>query len=77
MFKFKLKKKIEGALGRTGEITTPNGVIQTPAFVTVGTKATIKAITPEMLEKVGAQVMLANTYHLYLQPGDEIVRDAG
>lgn len=77
MFKFKLKKKIEGALGRTGEIETPHGVIQTPAFVTVGTKATIKAITPEMLEKVGAQVMLANTYHLYLQPGDEIVRDGG
>ncbi len=77
MFRFKLKKKIEGALGRTGEIETPHGVIQTPAFVTVGTKATIKAITPEMLEKVGAQVMLANTYHLYLQPGDEIVRDGG
>jgi queuine tRNA-ribosyltransferase len=77
VFRFKLKKKIEGALGRTGEIETPHGTISTPAFVAVGTKATIKAITPEMLEKVGAQVMLANTYHLYLQPTDEIVRDGG
>lgn len=77
MFSFKVKKKIEGALGRTGEISTPHGVISTPAFVAVGTKATVKAITPEMLEKAGAQVMLANTYHLYLQPTDELVRDAG
>ncbi len=77
MFKFNLKKKIDGTLGRTGEIETPHGVIQTPVFVTVGTKATVKAITPEMLEKAGAQLMLANTYHLYLQPGDEIVRDGG
>lgn len=77
MFKFKVKKKIEGALGRTGEIETPHGVIQTPAFVAVGTKATVKAITPEMLDKTGAQVMLANTYHLYLQPGDEIVKEGG
>lgn len=64
-------------MGRTGEISTPHGAISTPAFVTVGTKATVKALTPEMLEKAGAQVMLANTYHLYLQPGDELVRDAG
>ncbi len=76
-FVFKIHKKLEGALGRTGEIETPHGSIQTPAFVTVGTKGTVKALTPEMISGLGAQVVLANTYHLYLQPGDEIVRDAG
>ncbi|MCF7865156.1 MAG: tRNA-guanine transglycosylase [Candidatus Pacebacteria bacterium] len=64
-------------LGRAGILTTPHGVIHTPAFVTVGTKATVKGITPEMLEEAGAEVMLANTYHLYLQPGDEIIAKAG
>lgn len=65
------------ALGRAGVLTTPHGIIKTPAFVTVGTKATVKALTPEHLAGLGAQVVLANTYHLYLEPGDEIVRDAG
>lgn len=64
-------------LGRAGALTTPHGVINTPAFVTVGTKATVKALTPEQITDLGAQVVLANTYHLYLEPGDEIVRDAG
>ena len=64
-------------LGRAGVLTTPHGEIKTPAFVTVGTKATVKALTPEMVSALGAQVVLANTYHLYLEPGDEIVRDAG
>src|SRR3990167_10678215 len=79
MFKFEIQKKLntKNSLGRAGVIYTPHGQIQTPAFVTVGTKATVKAITPEQLRATGAQVMLANTYHLYLQPGDEIVRDAG
>lgn len=76
-FNFKIEKKIPDALGRAGEITTLHGVIKTPAFVTVGTKATVKALTPEMLRDVGAQVMLANTYHLYLQPGDELIHKAG
>lgn len=76
-FSFRIDKKIDGTLGRVGEITTPHGTIQTPAFVTVGTKATVKGITPEMLKDLGSQVALANTYHLYLQPGDEIIRDAG
>lgn len=64
-------------LGRAGVLTTPHGTINTPAFVTVGTKATVKALTPEQVCDLGAQVVLANTYHLYLEPGDEIVRDAG
>ncbi|HET8575421.1 MAG TPA: tRNA guanosine(34) transglycosylase Tgt [Candidatus Paceibacterota bacterium] len=75
--KFSIEKKLSGKLGRTGTLETPHGVIQTPAFVTVGTKATVKALTPEQVKDLGAQVVLANTYHLYLEPGDEIVRDAG
>ena len=74
---FTIQKKLEGTLGRVGLIETPHGNIETPAFVTVGTKATVKGVTPEMLKDAGAQVMLANTYHLYLQPGDEIVKKAG
>jgi len=74
---FSIEKKLSGSLGRVGTIKTAHGDIQTPAFVTVGTKATIKGVTPEMLESLGAEVALANTYHLYLQPGDEIIRKAG
>lgn len=77
MFKFTIKKRLEGTIGRVGEIETPHGKIQTPAFITVGTKATVKALTPEMVKDLGAQATLENTYHLYLQPGDEIVRDGG
>ena len=64
-------------LGRTGVIHTAHGVIRTPAFIPVGTKANVKALTPEMVRSLGAQVVLANAYHLYLQPGSDIVDDAG
>ena len=74
---FTIHKKLPGALGRAGEIVTPHGMILTPSFVVVGTKATVKALTPEQLSALGAQVTLCNTYHLYLQPGDELVREAG
>ncbi len=63
--------------GRTGILRTPHGDIQTPAFVPVGTKAGVKGILPEQLKNLGAQVVLANTYHLYLQPGEQVVKDAG
>ena len=56
---------------------TPHGPIHTPAFVAVGTKATVKSLNPEQVREAGTEVVLGNTYHLYLQPGDEIVRDAG
>ena len=56
---------------------TPHGNIETPAFVAVGTKATVKAVSPEQLKELGAQVVLANTYHLYLQPGAERIEKAG
>ena len=64
-------------LGRTGVIHTAHGVIRTPAFIPVGTKANVKALTPEMVRSLGAQAVLANAYHLYLQPGSNIVDDAG
>jgi len=76
-FGFKIEKKLDGHLGRAGVLTTPHGEIKTPAFVAVGTKATVKALTPEQIKETGIQVALGNTYHLYLQPGDKIVRDAG
>src|SRR3990167_10074050 len=77
MFTFNIEKKIPGSLGRAGVIETPHGQIKTPAFAVVGTKASVKYVPPEALRSLGAQVVLANTYHLYLQPGDEIVAKAG
>lgn len=74
---FIIEKKLPGKMGRVGVIQTAHGEIKTPAFVTVGTKATAKALTPELVKASGAQVVLSNTYHLYLQPGDEIVKNAG
>ncbi len=74
---FKIEKKLANSLGRAGVLTTPHGVIETPAFVPVGTKATVKSLTTEQVKDLGAQVVLGNTYHLYLQPGDEIVAKAG
>ena len=74
---FKIEKKLEGNLGRAGVISTSHGDIETPSFAVVGTKATVKSVVPEQLINDGVQVVLANTYHLYLQPGDELIRDAG
>ena len=76
-FRFTIEKKLQGSLGRAGVIKTPHGEILTPAFVAVGTKATVKGLTPAMIKDMPVQVVLGNTYHLYLQPGDELVRDAG
>ena len=74
---YQLTKKIPNALGRAGVLTTSHGEIQTPAFVAVGTKATVKSLTPEQILATGSQVVLANTYHLYLEPGEEIIKEAG
>lgn len=76
-FKFNIKSRLSGTLARRGEIITPHGTVQTPAFIAVGTKATVKAMTPEQVKDVGAEATLCNTYHLYLQPGDELVSQAG
>jgi queuine tRNA-ribosyltransferase len=75
--KFNIDKNLEGGLGRAGTLETKHGVIHTPAFVTVGTKAAVKALAPEQVRSVGAEVVLANTYHLYLQPGAELVKSMG
>ena len=64
-------------LGRTGTISTPHGEIRTPAFIAVGTKATVKSVLPESIAELGAQAVLANAYHLYLQPGADILDEAG
>ena len=74
---FTITKKIPNALGRAGVVSTEHGDIQTPCFVPVGTKATVKGVTPEMLTDLGAQITLANTYHLYLQPTDTLIHTAG
>ncbi len=77
-FGFRVEKKLGGrSLGRAGVITTPHGKIETPAFIVVGTKATVKSLTPEQVKGLGAEAVLSNTYHLYLQPGDALVRDSG
>ncbi|MRK01444.1 MULTISPECIES: tRNA guanosine(34) transglycosylase Tgt [Aeromicrobium] len=74
---FSVGSQLEGALGRTGTISTPHGEIRTPAFIPVGTRATVKAVLPEAMADLGAQALLANAYHLYLQPGADIVDEAG
>ena len=74
---FEIQKRLSNALGRAGRLETPHGVIETLAFVAVGTKATVKALTPHEVKETGAQVVLGNTYHLYLEPGEEIVKEAG
>ncbi|QGU06225.1 Queuine tRNA-ribosyltransferase [Corynebacterium occultum] len=66
-----------GKHGRTGVIHTPHGDIATPAFIPVATKATVKTLTPEQIRQTGAQAILSNAYHLYLQPGHDIVDEAG
>ena len=65
------------AAARAGVLATPHGDIRTPAFMPVGTQATVKGLTPEMVRDAGAQVILGNTYHLALRPGDELIRDQG
>ncbi len=75
MFGFKLISKDGKA--RRGKLLTPHGEIDTPVFMPVGTQGTVKAMTHRLLEEVGAQIMLGNTYHLYLRPGTEVISEAG
>ena len=63
--------------GRRGRLRTPHGVVETPAFVAVGTQATVKGVDPALAAAAGTQVLFANTYHLYLRPGAELVADHG
>ncbi len=77
MFHFQIKHKDQHSQARTGIISTSHGKINTPAFVPVATKATVKALTPQQLEELGFEVALCNTYHLYLRPGADIVKKMG
>lgn len=76
-FAFTITDRLTGTLARAGIISTPHGRIETPAFIPVGTKATLKALTPEQLKDTGAQAVLANAYHLFLRPGHDIIDEAG
>src|SRR2546421_2250982 len=62
---------------RAGLLATPHGLVETPAFMPVGTQGTVKGLTPDQLKAVGATILLGNTYHLTLRPGDELIRDLG
>lgn len=77
LFNYEVIKQDKKTGARVGVLTTPHGQIQTPIFMPVGTQATVKGMTDKMLKEVGSQIILANTYHLYMRPGDEIVKKAG
>ncbi|MBO5429203.1 MAG: tRNA guanosine(34) transglycosylase Tgt [Peptococcaceae bacterium] len=77
MFEYELIKEDKDTGARAGVFHTPHGDIQTPVFMPVGTQATVKTMTPEELKECNAQIILSNTYHLYLRPGHELVKEAG
>lgn len=74
---FAFKVLHQSGMARVGRLSTPHGDVETPAFVAVGTQATVKSLTPEDLEEVGTQIIFANTYHLYLRPGADVVAEMG
>ncbi|HKL10700.1 MAG TPA: tRNA guanosine(34) transglycosylase Tgt [Clostridia bacterium] len=76
-FKFEVLKKSNENAARLGRMTTSHGVIETPIFMPVGTQATVKSMTPEELKEIKAQIILSNTYHLYMRPGHELIKEAG
>lgn len=75
--KYELMKTCKQSGARLGKITTPHGEIETPVFMPVGTLATVKTMSPEELKEIGAQIILSNTYHLWLRPGHDIIEEAG
>lgn len=77
MFEFKVDAVCDKTGARAGELITPHGIIKTPVFMPVGTQASVKAMSPDELEKINAQIILCNTYHLYLRPGSELIAEAG
>ena len=76
-FWYELKHICKQSGARYGILHTPHGDVETPMFMPVGTLATVKGIAPEMLKEMGSQVILSNTYHLWLRPGEDIVAKAG
>ncbi|MCP4423521.1 MAG: tRNA guanosine(34) transglycosylase Tgt [Chloroflexi bacterium] len=77
MFEFEINAIDEETGARNGRFHTPHGILETPVFAPVGTQATVKALRPSDLQNLGASLLLSNTYHLYLRPGDELIRDLG
>ncbi|HEY2989302.1 MAG TPA: tRNA guanosine(34) transglycosylase Tgt [Candidatus Binatia bacterium] len=76
-FSFTVTKKDSSSAARVGRLVTPHGEVETPAFMPVGTQATVKAMSPRDLEEIGCQIVLGNTYHAYLRPGVDVIRDLG
>lgn len=74
---FNILHKNKNSKARTGVLSLPHGPVQTPVFMPVGTNATVKAITKDELEEIGFEIILANTYHLYLRPGPDLIKEAG
>ncbi|MCI0441642.1 tRNA guanosine(34) transglycosylase Tgt [bacterium] len=74
---FRIQKKAAGSRARFAEISTPHGTIPTPAFMPVGTQAAVKGLLPAQLTELGTSIVLANTYHLYLRPGSDVIRRLG
>jgi len=77
LFTFSLTKKGAGTGGRLGKVITSHGEVTTPVFMPVGTQATVKTLSPQDLRDIGAEIILSNTYHLFLRPGHELIRDLG
>ena len=77
MIKFQVIKQHSHSAARLGRIITPNGEIETPAFMPVGTQGTVKALSPEDIIQCGSDIILGNTYHLYLRPGYEVIKSLG
>lgn len=76
-FKYELIKTCKQSGARLGVLHTPHGDIETPIFMPVGTQATVKSLTPEELKEIGSQIILSNTYHLYMRPGHDLIKEAG
>jgi len=77
VIKYELLKEDKRTMARLGKITTPHGSFETPVFMAVGTQATVKTLVKEELEEIGSQIILGNTYHLWCQPGSELIKEAG
>ena len=76
-FRFSILHQDQTSRARLGLLHTPHGTVETPVFMPVGTQATVKTMTPEEVYEVGGRLILSNTYHLYLRPGCELIREAG
>lgn len=77
MFKYEVIKECKQTGARIGRLTTPHGVVETPVFMPVGTMASVKALSPEEVNEAGSQIILSNTYHLYLRPGHKTIEKLG